>query len=61
MTVILPEISRQIRSRDIFAILEKRYSEIGTVWMPMQLEWLNSVYLTFKTNLFQKNFISMFK
>ncbi len=48
MTVILPEISRQIRSRDIFAILEKRYSEIGTVWMPMQLEWLNSVYLTFK-------------
>lgn len=74
MTIILPEISRQIKSKDIFTIIEKRYSEIGPIWMPMQLEWLNSVYLTFndytkfmiimhlmsKTfNFYSKNFVKL--
>ena len=74
MTIILPEISRQIKSKDIYTIIEKRYSEIGPIWMPMQLEWLNSVYLTFndytkfmiimhlmgKTfNFYSKNFVKL--
>ena len=74
MTIILPEISRQIKSKDIFTIIEKRYSEIGPIWMPMQLEWVNSVYLTFndytkfmiimhlmsKTfNFYSKNFVKL--
>ena len=74
MTIILPEISKQIKSKDIFTIIEKRYSEIGPIWMPMQLEWLNSVYLTFndytkfmiimhlmgKTfNFYSKNFVKL--
>ena len=74
MTIILPEVSRQIKSKDIFTIIEKRYSEIGPIWMPMQLEWLNSVYLTFndytkfmiimhlmgKTfNFYSKNFVKL--
>ena len=74
MTIILPEVSKQIKSKDIFTIIEKRYSEIGPIWMPMQLEWLNSVYLTFndytkfmiimhlmgKTfNFYSKNFVKL--
>ena len=74
MTIILPEISRQIKSKDIYTIIEKRYSEIGPIWMPMQLEWLNNVYLTFndytkfmiimhlmgKTfNFYSKNFVKL--
>ena len=74
MTIILPKISRQIKSKDIYTIIEKRYSEIGPIWMPMQLEWLNNVYLTFndytkfmiimhlmgKTfNFYSKNFVKL--
>ena len=44
----LPKITKQVRSEDLNNILEKRYSEISPVWMPMQVEWLNKVYLTFK-------------
>ena len=47
MSKLLPEITKKIRSEDLFNIFEKRYSEIIPVWMPMQMEWLNNVYDTF--------------
>ena len=43
----LPEISKEIHSEDLMDIFEQRYSEISPVWMPMQVEWINSVYRTF--------------
>ena len=43
----LPEISKEIHSEDLMDIFEQRYSEISPVWMPMQVEWVNSVYRTF--------------
>jgi len=47
MSKYLPEITKKIRSEDLFIIFEQRYSEITPVWMPMQMEWLNNVYRTF--------------
>ena len=47
MTKELPQVTKQIRSEELFNILEQRYSEITPIWMPMQMEWLNKVYRTF--------------
>ena len=47
MPLILPEVSKQIRSREILKILEKNYSEITPVWVPMQTQWMNTLYKTF--------------
>ena len=47
MHIILPELSKQVRSEDLINIFEQRYSEISPVWMPMQVEWMNEVYKTF--------------
>ena len=70
----LPKITKQVRSEEINIILEKKYSEILPVWMPMQVEWLNGVYLTFKDytkfmiimhlmlktfNFYTKNFVKL--
>ena len=43
----LPEISKEIHSEDLMDIFEQKYSEISPVWMPMQVEWMNSVYRAF--------------
>jgi len=74
MFKILPKVSRQIRSKEILNILEKNYSEIVPVWVPMQTQWMNNLYRTFydydkfmiiihlllKTfNFYSKNFVKL--
>ena len=70
----LPQVSKQIHSKEIFSILEKNYSEIAPVWIPMQTQWFNTLYRTFydyekfmiiihlllKTfNFYSKNFVKL--
>ena len=43
----LPELTKQIRSAEIYSIIEEKYIEIVPQWMPLQVEWMNSVYRTF--------------
>ena len=47
MNKSLPEISKQIHTKDLIDLFDKKYSEISPVWMPMQMEWLSNVYRTF--------------
>ena len=47
MSKLLPEVSKQIRSKDIREVLEKNFVSIIPVWGPMQLSWVNNVYRTF--------------
>ena len=47
MSKLLPEISKQIRSKDIRDLIEKNFSSIVPVWAPLQLAWVNNVYRTF--------------
>ncbi|MDB3971366.1 DeoR family transcriptional regulator [Candidatus Pelagibacter sp.] len=47
MSKILPEISKQIRSKDIREVIEKNFVSIIPVWAPLQLAWINNVYKTF--------------
>jgi len=74
MQKTLPEVSKQISNIEILNILEKNYSEIVPVWVPMQTQWLNLLYKTFydyekfmiiihlllKTfNFYSKNFVKL--
>jgi Mn-dependent DtxR family transcriptional regulator len=47
MHKLLPEVSKQIHSKDILEILEKNFGTIMPVWSPLQLAWINNVYRTF--------------
>ena len=47
MPVILPKLSKQIRSEDIREVIEKNFVSIIPVWAPLQLAWVNNVYRTF--------------
>ena len=47
MPVILPKLSKQIRSEDIREVIEKNFVSIMPVWAPLQLAWVNNVYRTF--------------
>jgi DNA-binding Lrp family transcriptional regulator len=47
MSKSLPEISKQIRSKDIRSLIEKNFVTIMPVWGPLQLAWVNNVYRTF--------------
>ena len=47
MSKLLPEISKQIRSKDIREVIEKNFVSIIPVWAPLQLAWVNNVYRTF--------------
>tara|TARA_B110000971_G_scaffold20184_1_gene18421 strand:+ start:19 stop:1032 length:1014 start_codon:yes stop_codon:yes gene_type:complete len=47
MSKKLPEISKQIRSEAIRAVIEKNFVTIMPVWVPLQLTWVNNVYRTF--------------
>ena len=47
MPVILPKLSKQIRSEDIREVIEKNFVTIMPVWAPLQLAWVNNVYRTF--------------
>ena len=47
MNVKVPQISKQIRSKDILEVIEKNFTSITPVWVPLQLSWMNQVYRTF--------------
>ena len=47
MSKVLPEISKQIRSKDILVVLEKNFNTIAPVWLPAQTSWVNNLYKTF--------------
>ncbi|MDA7713783.1 DeoR family transcriptional regulator [Candidatus Pelagibacter sp.] len=47
MSKTLPQISQQVRSDNIRAVLEKNFVSIIPVWTPLQLAWVNNVYRTF--------------
>ena len=44
----IPNFKEQVHSEDVYRALEDSYSSIGSIWMPLQLEWVNGVYGTFK-------------
>ena len=46
----IPEISQQIYKEDLTKILEKNYPIIGPLWVTDQMEWLNSVYSSFRNH-----------
>jgi predicted transcriptional regulator len=48
MQKILPQVSKQIRSKDIRSLIEKNFVSIMPVWGPLQLAWVNNVYRTFQ-------------
>ena len=58
MTILLPEISKQINNKKILEVIEKNYVSIIPVWAPLQLTWLNNVYRTF--NDYEKFMIIMY-
>ena len=47
MSNLLPEVSKQIGSKDILEVLEKNFVSVIPVWAPLQLAWVNNVYRTF--------------
>ena len=58
MNRFLPDVSKQITSKEIFNLLELKYSEIAPVWMPLQVQWMNEAYRTF--NDYEKFTIVMY-
>ncbi|MDB2341801.1 hypothetical protein N9V33_03520 [Candidatus Pelagibacter bacterium] len=44
----IPNFKEQVHFEDIYKTLEDNYSSIGSIWMPLQLEWINGIYQTFK-------------
>ena len=58
MRISVPEISKQIYPNDIRDILENKYDVLGPLWVGIQLEWMNDVYVSFKDH---EKFISYFK
>jgi len=48
MNVKIPEISDQLYKEDILAVMENKYSTLGSVWVSHQMEWCNGVYSSFK-------------
>ena len=47
MHITVPEISKQVRSEDVRAVIEKNFVSIIPGWAPLQISWLNEVYRTF--------------
>jgi hypothetical protein len=48
MKTNIPDISKQIYSEDVLAVLESNYPIIGTMWVRHQMNWSNRVYSMFK-------------
>ena len=46
----IPDISKQIYKKDIFNILENKYSTLGPLWVSNQMEWMNGIYASFKNH-----------
>ena len=47
MRITLPKISQQVRAEDIREVIEKNFTSITPVWVPLQLSWMNNIYRTF--------------
>ena len=47
MYVKISEISKLIHSEDIREVLEKNFTSIAPVWIPLQMSWMNAMYRTF--------------
>ena len=50
MKLRIPQISQQIYQEDLIKILEKNYHIISPIWVGHQMEWLNSVYASFRNH-----------
>ena len=48
MIIHIPDISKQIYKEEIFKVMEKKYSTVGSVWVSHQMDWCNGVYDSFK-------------
>ena len=48
MTLIIPEISKQIYNQEVEKVLKERYADIGSSWVTLQMEWSNDIYSSFK-------------
>ena len=47
MLITLPKISNQIFSKDILNTINKNYTTVQPIWVPIQMEWTNNLYRTF--------------
>ena len=47
MLLTLPKISNQIFSKDILYTINKNYTTVQPIWVPIQMEWMNNLYRTF--------------
>jgi len=43
----LPKISEQISSKDVLYTISKNFTSIQPVWVPIQMQWVNNLYVTF--------------
>ena len=47
MPITLPKISNKIFSKDILYTINKNYSNVQPIWLPIQMHWTNNLYRTF--------------
>jgi len=47
MSLTLPKISKQILNKDIYYTLNKNFTSIQPIWLPIQMKWMNNLYRTF--------------
>ena len=50
MKTKIPDISKQIDKEELLIILQNEYSVLGPLWVNSQIEWLNSIYISFKNH-----------
>jgi DNA-binding Lrp family transcriptional regulator len=48
MQTKIPKIFEQINKEDIYNVLDKKYSILGSMWVSHQIEWFNGNYACFK-------------
>jgi hypothetical protein len=47
MLITLPKVSNQILSKNILNTINKNFTTIQPIWLPIQMEWTNNLYRTF--------------
>ena len=47
MRITFPKVSKQIFSKDILNTINKNYTSIQPIWLPIQMHWMNNLYRTF--------------
>ena len=48
MPLSIPSFEEQVRVKDIIETFNDNYAEIVPIWTPLQVQWMNGVYQTFK-------------